>query len=110
MAFLFFINFSKNEVELKLENPKYTYREMNYVLQPIESQSKKKTVTSLFCLKEIFYYLYFISIYTVLNKLSEYTFTYQKYYFIHFCCLFLKLTKTFSVSLIPVIILMIGMC
>ena len=27
------------------------------------------------------------------------TFTYQKHYFIHFCCLFLKLSKAFSVSL-----------
>ena len=39
--------------------------------------------------------------YSILNKLSEYiyTFTYQKHYFIHFCCLFSKLSKASSASL-----------
>ena len=39
--------------------------------------------------------------YSVLKKLQNiYTFTYQKHYFINFCCLFLKSLKAVSVSLI----------
>ena len=44
----------------------------------------------------------FIPIYWVLNILSEYMYILlhiKKHYFIHFCCLFLKLSKAFSVSL-----------
>ena len=38
--------------------------------------------------------------YSVLNTLSEYKYFYiKKHYFIHLCCLFLKSSKAFSVSL-----------
>ena len=40
--------------------------------------------------------------YSVLNNLSEYIATLlhiKKHYFIHFCCLFLKSLKAFSVSI-----------
>ena len=45
--------------------------------------------------------MYFISMYSVLNTLSEYTYFYisKKHYFIHFYCFFLKSLKAFSVSL-----------
>ena len=38
---------------------------------------------------------------STLNKLLEYTYSYisKKDYFIHFCCLFLKLFEAFSVCL-----------
>ena len=66
MAFLFFINFSKNEVELKLENPKYTYREMNYVLQPIESQSKKKNCDKFILFEGNFLlFVFYLNIYCI---------------------------------------------
>ena len=43
----------------------------------------------LFCPKEIFYHMCFISMYSVLNTISEYTyFTYQKHYLIHFSACF----------------------
>ena len=42
----------------------------------------------------------FISIYSVLNTFRIYMFLrIKKHYFIHFCCLFLKSSKAFSVSL-----------
>ena len=52
--------------------------------------------------KGIFSRLCFILMYIVLNTLSEYIQFYisKKHYFIHFCCLFLKSLKAFSVSLI----------
>ena len=38
------INFSKNETELKMENPTHSFRETNLVIQPIkETQIKNKT-------------------------------------------------------------------
>ena len=40
-------NFNKNEKESKIENPTYSFRETNQVLQLLqESQSKSKTVMS----------------------------------------------------------------
>ena len=49
----------------------------------------------------IFCTLCFISMYSVLYILSEYTYFYilKKHYLIHFCCLFLKSLKAFSASL-----------
>ena len=51
--------------------------------------------------KSFDYYLRFISMHSVLNKLSEYIYTliYQKQYFIHFYCLFFKSLKALSVYL-----------
>ena len=66
MAFLFFINFSKNEAELKLENPKYTSREMNSVLQPIESQSKKKNCDKFILFEGNFLlFVFYLNIYCI---------------------------------------------
>ena len=65
-------------------------------------ERKNRIFCNVYLLRIIFFFnFFFISMYIVLNKLSEgmYTFTYQKFYFIHFCCLFLKLSKTFSASL-----------
>ena len=52
-----------------------------------------------FVRKKFFKHLCFISMYSELNKLSVYTFTYQKHCFIHFCYLFLESLKAFVVSL-----------
>ena len=53
----------------------------------------------IFC--NVFSHLCFNSMYSVPNKLSKHIyFLYVKWrYFIHFCCLFLKFLKTFSLSL-----------
>ena len=94
ILFLKNVNFNKNKTELKMENPAYSFRETNLVLQCIkESQIKCKTVMSwstqkkkrghflyrLFCLKDflkifvlsqcIMYWIHFQNIHT---------FTYQK--------------------------------
>ena len=55
----------------------------------------------LFCPKEFFQHLCFISIYIVLNKIQNiHSFTYQNHYFIDFCCLFLKIVESLiSISL-----------
>ena len=53
----------------------------------------------------------FISIYSVLNTLSEYTYFYISkniIYFIRFCCLFLKSSKAFSVSLTSVFMFLLS--
>ena len=80
-----------------------------------ESQIKNKTVMSWSLgkkKKEVFFILFILSegnflrfVFYLNVQCIEYTFRIyillhiKKYYFIHFCCLFLKLTKAFSVSL-----------
>ena len=65
-------------------------------------QKKKRAlfVTVLLSGGIFFNILYFISMCSVLNKLSEYTYLYmsKKHYFVHFCSLFLKSWKAFGVS------------
>ena len=85
------INFNKNETESKLENPTHTLerwtlcfssrkdRELKVKLWWVGARERKMSAF-LYCLfypKEIFVSLRFISMYSVLNKLSD-TFTYQK--------------------------------
>ena len=109
------IDFNKNETESKLENLTPSFRETNLVLQLIqESKIKSKTVVSwslqkekghflnrLFCPKEKFStFMFYLNV-----KCIEYTFRIyilfhiKKHYFIHSSCLFLKSSKSFSVSL-----------
>ena len=54
-----------------------------------------------FCPKGVFSEICVLSLCIVywIHVQNIHTFTYQKHYFIHFCCLFLKLLKAFSVSL-----------
>ena len=67
------------------------------------SRKKKERIfcTVYFVWSKFFLTFGFISKYSVLNKLSEYIYFYiaKKHYFIHFCCLFLKSSKSYSVSL-----------
>ena len=85
------INFDKNETESKMENLIRSFREMNLLLQLKQvSQIKSKAVTSwsarkkkesIFCTiyfvrRELFWDLCFISMYSVFNTLSEYTYFY----------------------------------
>ena len=56
-------------------------------------------VTFILFKRNFFQHLCFISMYSVFNKLSEYIY-FWIYFFIHFCCAFLKSSKAFSVSLI----------
>ena len=80
------INFNKNEKESKMENLKYSVRETNLAFQLIqESQRKSKTdeleltkekktafiVTFILCERN-FFKTCFISMYSAMNKLSEY--------------------------------------
>ena len=56
-----------------------------------------------FMRRKFLWHLCFVSMYSVLNKLSEHIYFIllhiKKHYFIHFCCLFLKSSKAFSISL-----------
>ena len=85
------VNFNKNETESKMENPTHSFRETNLALQLIqESQIKRKSVMSwssqkkkesIFCIvyfvrRNFFLHLSFVSMYSVLNTLSEYTYLY----------------------------------
>ena len=110
------INFNKNETESKMESPTHSFRETNLVLQlRSESQIKSKTRMSWsqrkkkraffvpFVLCEgHFFNIYFITIYSVLNTLSEYTYFYisENITSYTFFCLFLKSSKAFTLSLI----------
>ena len=94
----------------KLENPTHSFRETYIVLQLLQkSKIKSKTVMSWSSQKKIegiFLLLAFFKV-CVLSQCIVYwihfqnihTFTYQEHYFIHFCCLFLKLSKAFRISL-----------
>ena len=85
------ISFNKNKTKSKMENPTYSFRETNFVLHLIkELQIKSKTVMSwssqekndgIFCTvyffrRNFFKHLCFISMYSVLNTLLEYTYFY----------------------------------
>ena len=86
------IYFNKNETESKMENATHSFRETNLLLQLIQkSQIKSETVMSwssrkkkwkhflyrLFCpTQTLFQHLCFFSIYSVLNTLSQYTYSY----------------------------------
>ena len=85
------INFNKNEKHSKMEHPTHNFRETSIVRQLIsESEITIKPVMSWSSRKKkegIFFRMY-----TILHI--------KKYYFMHFFCLFLKLsTKAVSVSL-----------
>ena len=108
------INFNKNETELKIENTANGFRDTNLVLQLIyESQIKSKTAMSWSSRKKkkrAFFVPFVLSegnffkicvlyqyIHSVLNTLSIYILLHiKKHYFLHFCCLFLKSLKAYS--------------
>ena len=108
------INFNKNETELKIENTTNGFRDTNLVLQLIyESQIKSKTAMSWSSRKKkrAFFVPFVLSegnifkicvlyqyIHSVLNTLSIYVLLHiKKHYFLHFCCMFLKSLKVYSV-------------
>ena len=85
------IEFNKNEKKSKMENSTHSFREMNYVLQLLQelrakskavmSWSSRKKTEGIFCnvyfvRSKFFQYLYFISMYSVMNELSEYIYFY----------------------------------
>ena len=98
-----------------MENPTHGFRETNLVLQLIlESQIKSKTVMSwssrkkrkgIFCtvyfVRRKFFNICFLSQCIVywIHFQNIHTFTYQKILLHTLFCLFLKLSKSFSVSL-----------
>ena len=86
-----------------MKNPTHSFRETNLLrklkvkLRWIGARESKKR-TFLYCL---FYpnanfsrFVFYLNVYC-----TEYTFRICNHYFIHFCCLFLKSLKAFSVSL-----------
>ena len=82
----------------------YKNCELKVKLWWVEARERKRSAffVTFISLEGIFFqYLGFISVYSVLKKLSEhiYFYIYQKHYFIHFCCLFSKSSKAFSASL-----------
>ena len=113
------LNFNKNETKSKMENPTHSFRETNLV--PFSSyknrklkvkqpwagawkEKKRKFFVPIILSEEIFFkicvlfqcivhciHFQNISIYILLHT--------KKYYFINFCCFFLKSSKAFSVSL-----------
>ena len=83
------MNFNRNETKSKMENPTHSFREKSLVVRLIwESQIKSKTMVSWssrkkkedifstvhFFRREFFWHLCFISMYSVLNTLSKYTY------------------------------------
>ena len=84
------INFNNNETESKTEKPTHSFRETNLVPQLIkESQIKSKTVMcwgarkkkgDIFCtfyfVQRVFFQDLFISVFSVFNTLSKYTYFY----------------------------------
>ena len=109
------VNLNKSETESKMKNSICTLKETNLALQLILiSQIEDKTVMSwksrerkewlflkvYFVLRKYLQRLYFISMYRVLNKLSEYIYFYiSKSITLLLFCLLLILSKAFSVSL-----------
>ena len=71
----------------------------------VMSWGSRKKKESIFWPEVIFFNICVLSpqcMYSVLNNLSEYIATLlhiKKHYFIHFCCLFLRSLKAFSVSI-----------
>ena len=105
------VNFNKNETESRLENPTYSFRETNLVLQrnkskTVMSWSSRKKKEDNFCTVYFVRKEFFFNI-CVLSQCIVYRIPFQiyirlhikKHYFVNFCCLFLKLLKAFSVSL-----------
>ena len=82
----------------------YKNCELKVNLWWVEALARKKSaffVTFILFWKKFVKYMGFISMYSALNKLSYlYLLLHvKKPYFIHFCCLFLKSSKAFSISL-----------
>ena len=78
----------------------YKNRKLKVNLWQVGVRERKKRVFFVpFILSEdnFFKDLCFMSVYSVMNTLSEYTYISKKHYFIHFCCLFLKSSKAFIV-------------
>ena len=109
------INFNKNETKSKIIIKKISHTvlerwtmcfssykncELELKLWWVEACKRKMSAFFvMFILSEgNFFNLYFISMYNLFNKLSEYIYFYI-YTFTDFCCLFLKLSKAFSVTL-----------
>ena len=93
----------KTKQNLKLKIPHTVLEKWTLCFSSYKNQKLKVKLMScklvLFCLKRIFW-RFVLSQCKVYWTLSEYTyFTYQKHYFVHFCCLFLKSLKAFIVSL-----------
>ena len=75
-------------------------RKLNAKLWWVGARERRIFLHRLFVQKE-FFNVCFISMYSVLNKLSKIyiLFHFKKHHPVHFGCLFLKLSKAFSVSL-----------
>ena len=110
------IKSNKNKQELKMENPHTVLERLTLCFSWYKNRQLKKTVMKWSPQKKregIFYTVYFVQRKIFLNlcllslyvKCIEYTFRIyillliKKHYFIHFCSLFLKSPKAFSVSL-----------
>ena len=110
------INFSKNEKESKMENPAQNFRETNIVLQHIQEwqiksiklwwvrareRQKRAFFVPFILSEENFFNIFILSqciVYWIQFQNIR-TFTYQKTLLHTLFCLFLKLSKAFSVSL-----------
>ena len=104
------INFNKNQLESKMENPPHTFREMNLVLRLVQepqvksenlmSWSQRKKKEGIFCTVYLVTFVFYLNVQCIEYTFRKYILLHiQKYYLIHFCCLFLKSSKAFSVSL-----------
>ena len=100
------INFNKNETKSKMESAAHRWTLCFSSYKNCELKAKLWSVAACERKNSAFFVTFILSEWNfcnicVLNKLSEYIYFYilKKHYFIHFCCLFLKLLKVFSVSL-----------
>ena len=97
-----YINFNKSEMEkLKIPHTVLDRRTLRFNSYRNLKLKVKLWLYRLFCTREIFItFVFYLNILFI-----EYTFRIyillhiKKHYFIHFCCLFLKLSKAFRVSL-----------
>ena len=100
------INFHKKERNQKWEIP-HTFLERrtlcfsSYKNRKLKEKKREGIFCTIILSKVIFFMICVLSqcILYWIHFQNIRTFTYQNHYFIHFCCLFLKSSKTFCVSL-----------
>ena len=117
------INFNKNEADLKMENPTRIFKETNlhffitfktcfssynkcklkvklWWVGDLEGKKENTFCTFVFSEGNFLRFVFYLSVESIwIHFQNLHTFTKFRHYFIRFYCLFLKLSKPFSVSL-----------
>ena len=97
------IKFNKNETDSKMENPRHSFRETILVVSSYKSRKLKRKLWWIGARKRkkrTFFVPFILSEWNFFRICVLYTLLHiKKHIFINFCCLFLKSSKAFSVSL-----------